>query len=216
MKLRKFVVIVSLALVLSGSAPANQQAAGTAAIKTAKGAMLVWNQPDNYFTLEINGKDVRPNNSTPEVFFKVDGIILQIQSAAISEFVKDTGKAGQNVQSILTAHRDWESQYAGSMFGKKLSVQSSPVKLKRGSDALSWKFDMPEGFNREAKKQLFLTMVNGGYVIVLNGVMTEGTKEEDVRQLLIRTLETLKVSSKPFDLDELKRAILREASPATL
>jgi len=215
MRFRKFVVIVSLALLSSGSARANQQGYRTAAIKTTNGAMVVWNQPDNYFTLEINGKDVRPNNSTSDVFFKVDGIILQIQSAVISEFVKDAGKAGQNIQSILMAHKDWESQYAGSMFKKKLSVQSSPVKLKSGVEALSWKFNMPEGFNREAKKQLYLTVVNGGYVIVLNGVVTEQTKEEDVRQLLIRTLETLKVSSKPFNLEELKETIRREGSPIT-
>jgi hypothetical protein len=212
MRVRNFFVIVSLALLLSGIARANRQEYRTAAIKTANGALLVWNQPDNYFTLEIKGKDVRPNNSSPEVFFKVDGIIIQFQSALISQFVKDADKAGRKIQSILMAHRDWEAQYAGSMFGKKLDVQSSPVKLKNGSEALFWKFDMPDGFNREAKKQLYLVVVNSGYVIVLNGVVTEQTKEEDVRQLLIRTVETLKVSSKPFDLKELTETIRREGS----
>jgi hypothetical protein len=208
----KFFATVFLALLVTVSVWANQQGRQVAAIKTPKGLLLVWNQPDNNFTLEITGQDVAPNNSTDDVFFKVDGIILQVQAAAVSEFVKDNDKAGQNAPAVLLAHRDWESQYVEGLFKKKINVQSSPLKLKGGSDALSWKFEMPEGFNDEAKKQLFLTVVNGKHVIVLNGVVTEKAKEDAVQQLLVKTLESLKVSSKPFNLQELQESIRRNAS----
>jgi hypothetical protein len=209
MRFKKFVAILSLALCLTVSIRAGQQDYRTAAIKTESGALLVWNQPDNYFTLEIKGQDVRPNNSTSDIFFKVDGLIIQVQVAAISQFVKDSNKESQTAQAILAAHRDWEAGYAGGIFHKKLDVQSSPLKLKSGSDALFWKFEMPKGFNQEAKKQLYVTVINNGYVIVLNGVVTEQTKEEDVKQLLLRIMETLKVSLTPFNLQELQENIRR-------
>src|SRR4051812_7311987 len=101
MRFTKFITIVSLALCLAVSICAGQQDYRTAAIKTETGALLVWNQPDNYFTLEIKGKDVRPNNSTSDIFFKVDGLIIQVQAAAISQFVKDSNKEGQTTQAIL-------------------------------------------------------------------------------------------------------------------
>ena len=110
MRFKKFVTIVSLALCLATSIRASQRDYRTAAIKTETGALLVWNQPDNYFTLEIKGQDVRPNNSTSDVFFKVDGFVFQVQVAAINQFVKDSNKDSQTAQAILAAHRDWEAE----------------------------------------------------------------------------------------------------------
>jgi hypothetical protein len=213
MLFRKSVTVFLLVLLLIGSVYASQQGREAAAVKTEQGALLVWNQPDNNFTLDIIGKEVLPNDTSDEIFFKVDGMILQVQAAAISEFYREPDKAGQTTQSILIAHRDWESQYAGGIFKKKVSVQSSPLKLKNGSEALFWTFAMPDGFNDEAKKQLFVTAVNGKHVIVLNGVVTNQVKEEAVQQLLVRTMETFKANSKPLDLQKLQDAVRPKDAP---
>jgi hypothetical protein len=182
------------------------------AIKTADGALFVWNQLSNNFTLAIKGKDVRPNNSTEDVFFKADGIILQIQSPAISGFIN--GKPGTKLteQAILQAHRDWESEYAGSILKTKLKVQSSAEKLKNGREALYWRFDLPAGFSRVEKSRVFLTTVNGDHVIVLNGSATTDVPEDRVRQYLFDTLATLTVSPTPFDLRKLQEIIRRSGS----
>jgi len=190
-----------------------QQEDGVAAIKTANGFLLVWNHPGNYFTLEIKGKEIRPLNSTEHVFLEVDGIIVQVQSVAISEFLKPDKNAGKEAQPILVAHRDWETKYIEStLLGKKISVQSSPQKLSNGREALFWKYDMPAGLNSEARKQLHLTSVLGDYVLTLNGVVTDKVKEEVVKQYLLDTVLTLKLSSKPINLQELQESIRRGAS----
>jgi hypothetical protein len=210
MKSRMFLITMLLVFLIVGSVDAYQdeyQEEGTYAIKTESGIFLAWNIKDNYFTIEIFGKDVRPDNSTSHVFLNVDGIVLQIQAAAISELGKagDIGK--QNNASILISHRDWEAKYLEGEFNKKITVKSSPLKLKNGTDALAWNFDMPREIGGEARKQLFLTTVNGKYVIVLNGVVTDGVDEEAVRKLLVDTMATFKSSPKPFDVKKLQESI---------
>jgi hypothetical protein len=209
MKVLKFPAAVLLALFVAGNIRANQQPRAVAAIRTPAGAILVWNQADNYFTLDINGQDVLPNNSANEVMFKVDGLFLQVQAAAFSQIFNESSAKGQTAESILLAHRDWESQYAEGIFGKKLRVQSSPVKLKNGNDALLWSYEMPAGVKADAKKQMFLTTVHNEFVVVLNSVVTDTTKEEEIKQLLTKTLETMKVSQTAFDVEKLRASVVK-------
>lgn len=212
MSLKRSIIAALIVLIVVVDAGANRQDGGITAIKTVNGFLLVWNQPGNHFTVEVKGKAVKPLNSTEHVFFDVDGIVFQIQSVAVSEFLKSGKKPGQDLQSVLIAHKDWEAQYAESTFRKKLSVESSPQKLGDKGEALFWKYDMPEGFNQESRKQLFLTSTGGDYVVVLNGVVTDKVKEETVRQFLLDTILTLKVSSKPINVQELQEAIRRGSS----
>jgi len=168
-----------------------------AAVKTAGGALFIWNQPGNNFTLEILSKDVSPNNSSKDVYFKADGVVVQIQCAAINQFI--SGSIRPDGRAILQAHRDWESQYAEITFGK-LSVQTSELDLKSGRETLYWKFDVPEKFKDQWKTRLYLTTINGDYVIVLNGIAKRSAEEDQVKRFLLETMATLKVSDKAFDL----------------
>jgi len=203
---RRWFTVLLLILLLAGSLYADQEN-GITALKTETGVLLVWNQPDDYFTLEIKGKEIRPLDSSEHVFFTVDGIPFQVQSVAASEVLKDAGKVGQSPQSILTAHKDWEAKYVESSLGRKLNVQSSPLVLKGGGEALFWKFDMPEGLKSDARQQQYLSVVNGRNILFLNGVVTGEKQEAVVRQLLVDTMETLKNSPKPIDLLKLQESI---------
>lgn len=173
-----------------------------AAVKTPEGALFIWNQSGNNFTLEIRGQDVRPNNSSRDVYFKADGIVVQIQCAAISQFISGLRPDGR---AILRAHRDWESQYAETTFGK-LTVQSSELDLKSGRETLYWKFEVPEKFKDQWKTRLFLTTINGDYVIVLNGIAKTSSEEDQVKRFLIETMATLRVSDKAFDIPKNPKA----------
>lgn len=206
MTIRKVLAAMLLCLLLAGSAGAGQDG-GITAIKTEDGVLLVWNQPDNYFTIEIRGREIHPLDSAGHVFFNVDGIVFQVQSVAVGEFMKDAAKMGVSPQSTLAAHRDWETRFIESSLHRKLKVQSSAIRLKDGNEALFWEYDMPKGVKSDAKRQLYLTVVNGGNVLLLNGVMTGKQKEEAVRKLLVNTMETLQKSSKPFDLPELQESL---------
>lgn len=206
MSITRVLAVIFLSFLLTGSSAADQ-GNGIAAIKTEEGFLLVWNQPNDYFTLEIKGKKILPLDSTEDIFFNVDGIVLQVQSVAVDEFLKEAGKVGESPQSILEAHKDWETRFIQDSLHRKLKVQSSALGLKDGSEALLWKFDMPKGIKSDAKRQLYLSVVHSGNVLLLNGVVTGKQKEEAVQQLLVNTVETLQTSAKPFDLLKLQESV---------
>lgn len=211
MNLRRFLAVILFSTVFSCECYATQQENGVNAIKTADGFVLVWNQPNIHFTLGVKGKDVRPINSTEHVFFNVDGVVFQVQCVAISEFVKDAQKKKLDDMSILLAHRDWESQFIESaLLGKKLNVQTVPQKLSNAVEALLWKFEMPlmpEVANSSAKEQIYLTVVSGDHVILLNSVVDEAISESTAQKFLLDTISTLKVSSTPINLQEMQESI---------
>jgi len=207
----KCVVTTLLLLISTLNVLASRQADGdgVAAIKTKTGYLIVWNQPDIHFTLGVNGKDVRPMNrpASGSVPFNVDGVVFQVQSVAISEFLKNAKKQKLSDQAILMAHRDWESQYIEQTLGKKLNVTSVPQPLSNGSQALLWKFAMPKN---KAQQQVYLTMVSSNHFIILNGTEETGkvpVPESIVQRLLADTLSTFKASSRPIDVLKLRETI---------
>jgi hypothetical protein len=198
-----------LALTLNASIAKGQED-GPAAIRTSDGYLFVWNRQDLHFSLSIKGKDIQPLNDTEHIFFNVDGKVFQIQSLPINNFL-----SGQRLddKSILAAHRDWESKFVEGLLSKKLTVQSSSEKLGNGSDILLWQFDMPQGLDDDAKKQLYLTLVSKDYVLLFNSVATKTISESVARKFLLDTVATLKISSVPISVKELQEAIRKRSAP---
>src|SRR2546430_11010345 len=126
------------------------------AINTRTGLLLVSNDPDNWYTLEIKGSDVRLTSTKPRVF-NVDGMFLQVVSAKISKFLGEQEKRPADEKTILQAHRDWEAKYAQGSYTEKLVIESSWQKLDNGKDALLWKYTVSEGNKTNVKKQIYLT-----------------------------------------------------------
>ena len=205
--------IPTLTVISDGqSPPVNQQEdLESGAIKTSSGFLLVWNQPNNYYILEIKGKDVR-QASTEHKFFSVDGMFLQIADVPIENFLQARKKQNLDDKAILESHREWEAKYMEGEYKAKLGIESSWQKLTNGKDALLWLASVPEGAKTNVKKQVYLTVVQRDYVLMLGGVVTSTITESATQQLLLKTIETLKTSDKPSDLQKLRDAIRKESS----
>jgi hypothetical protein len=208
MKLKTYFATILLLSISTSSVLASHQADGdgVAAIKTETGYLIVWNQPEIHFSLEVKGKDVRPMNrpASGSVAFNVDGVVFQVQTVAISEFLKNARKQKLTDQAILIAHRDWESQYLEQTVGTKLNVTTASQQLSNGSHALIWKYDKPK---TKGSEQMYLTTVSGNNVVILNGVVSEKITGSVVQQLLLNTISTLRVSSRPIDVMKLRESI---------
>jgi hypothetical protein len=76
-----------------------------------------------------------------------------------------------------------------------------------------WEFDMPEGINAEVKAQLYVTVVRGDYVLMLNCEATTSTPKVEVRKFLLDTIATLKTSSDPIDVHKLSESIRAGRKP---
>ena len=204
--------IPTLKVISDGQLPsANQQGDyRSGAIKSSSGYLLVWNQPNNYYILEIKGKDVR-QTSTERKVFSIDGMFLQIVDAPIENFLQAAQRQKLDDKAILDTHRDWEVKFLESEYKAKLEIESSWQKLTNGKDALLWLASVPETAKTNVKKQMYLTLVKGDQVLMLGGAVTGTTEENAARQLLLNTIETLKTSDKPTDLQKLRDATLKES-----
>ena len=184
-----------------------QQEDGWVTIKTNEGILFVWNVRGLYFTLAFKGKEIKPLQDPDHIFFSVDGQVLQIQTAALNNFAPDAKEKKLEDKTILVAHRDWEAKYIEDLIHTKLAVRTFNTKLSNGRDALMWQFDMPEGMNTEAQKQLYLTLVVNDYVLMLNSEATAAFSDADGRKFLLDTIATLKLSPTPIDVKQLTESI---------
>lgn len=190
-----------------------QQENGWTTIKTNDGILFVWNVSDLHFSLAIKGADIKPLDDPDHVFFTVDGKVLQIQAASIKEFAPDAKEKKLDDRAILAAHRDWESKFIEDLLHSKLRVRTFNVKLSNGGDASMWQFDMPEGMNADAHKQLYLTVVRGNFVVLINSEVTSTNPEEEGRKFLLETMATFKSSPNPIDVKALAEANRKGVGP---
>lgn len=69
---------------------------------------------------------------------------------------------------------------------------------------------MPSKTNSQAKKQVYLIVSKGDYILLLNSVVTEKVDEKTVQQFLMDTMATLKINKKPLSLKRAQEQILKE------
>ncbi|HSS22212.1 MAG TPA: hypothetical protein VLL54_19230 [Pyrinomonadaceae bacterium] len=196
-----------------GATQQQQQEEGWAALKTDDGILFIWNVKDVHFSLAIKGKEIKPLGDPDHIFFSVDGVVVQVQMAAISEFAKDAKERKLDDKAILAAHRDWESKFLEDLLKAKLTVRNFNVRLTNGADASLWQFDMPAATNSETSKQVYLTTVNHDYVLLLNLAVTNAISEADSRKFLLDTIATMKSSPETIDIQKVADSLRAGTRP---
>ena|SRR6266404_3165220 len=196
-----------------GPRVAFQQTDVWALIKTDDGMLFVWNNHELHFTLAVKGKDIKQVDVPDRIFLAVDGKTLQIQAAEIREFAADAKEKKLDDKAVLAAHRDWESKYIGELLKSNLTLHSFTLNMSAGGTASLWEFDMPAGMNVEAKTQVYVTVVRGDHVVMLNSEATTANPEVEVRKFLLDTIATLKTSDVPIDVQKLSEAIRAGRKP---
>ena len=172
------------------------------AIATRTGLLIIWNEPENNFTIEIKGKTVErvPNKN---LAFLIDGKFLQIVTAHNDDFLTDGQKQQKlDEKTILLTHRNWESKFLEDTVGEKLAVDSEEISLVNSKAALLWSFLVPQKDRDKVKRQVFLSTCKGSSVLVLNGAVTSDVDENAVRRFLLETVATLKIREKPLSQKE--------------
>ena len=207
------IVVGGAQFVTARSVQTPQQEDGWAMLKLDDGVLFIWNVQDVHFTLTLKGKEIKQLNDPDHIFFSVDGVVFQLQMAAISEFAKDAKEKKLDDRAILAAHRDWESKFIEGLLNTKLTVRNFNVRLSNGNDASLWQFDMPISENSEATKQIYLTSVNKDYVLLLNIALTSAISEADSRKYLLDTMGTLKISPETINIRKMAESIRAGARP---
>ncbi len=191
----------------------SQQTDVWALIKTDDGMLFVWNFNELHLTLGVKGKEIKQVDVPDRIFLAVDGKTLQIQTAEIRVFAPDAREKKLDDKALLAAHREWESKYIGELLKSKLTLKSFSVNMSALGPASLWEFDMPEGMNAEVKTEVYVTVVRGDYVLMLNCEATTTTPEAEVRKFLLDTIATLKTSSEPIDVQKVSESIRAGRKP---
>lgn len=193
--MKRFPKLLGCILLLVAAVSAQEQ---SGAIKTTNGLLIVWNEPGNYYTIEIKGKTVEPiPNQT--LWFKVDGKFFQIATPKKDQFAKDV----KEDRAVLLAQMKWEADYIGGLLKQEIKPTSTWIKLSNGTEANFWSFDMPKiAEGQTARKQLYISVVKGDRVLMVNSPV-EGTEDEKtILKLLTDHISTLKPSDKPLSLQK--------------
>jgi hypothetical protein len=202
--MKPIIVIVCL-LYVGVLSLAAQRPEPSGLVRTADGVLLVWNQPDNYFTLEIKGKLIQPLPQNA-MWFKVDGKFFQLMMAAKSGLKPDA--AGD--KAFAEAHAKSESDHIGGLMQRKLDVKTSWTKLADGADALLWSFDMPKISDKQTVlKQLYISTLKRNHVIGINVPVEPGDDEKRLWQMITDSINTLKPRDKPLKLEDATKQVSR-------
>ena len=203
---KPFILIACLIVFGYCHVAARAQEEQSGMIKSKDGILVVWNEPGNYFTIEIKGKEIKPMQQP--MMFKVDGKFFQIQTAAKKLFLKNPDDKTLDDKAVLSAHRDWERDYIADVLKRELKVESEWLKLPAGKDVLAWSYEMPKVADAQtARKQFYLAVVKRDHVLLLNSALTADDNEKEIKELLMRTLLTLKPTDKPLSLQKASEQI---------
>jgi hypothetical protein len=206
--MNKLILLLSC-LFLTASYSFAQAGEQSGMIKTAKGILVVWNEPGNYYTVEIKGNKILP--AEQPLLFQVDGKFFQIQTAEKKAFLKDSNDKNLDDKAILSAHRDWEGDYISGIIHSKLKIDSVWLKLANNMDVLAWSYNMPKvKDNQSAKRQLYLAVVKRDHVFLLNGAVTANDDEKEIQRLLLDTMNTMRSSDKSLSLKDASEQVMKE------
>ncbi|MBP6002803.1 MAG: hypothetical protein KA746_05165 [Pyrinomonadaceae bacterium] len=201
--IKRIAILVSMLVVLAVSSFGQRFS-----IKTADGFLFIENTADKSFTIEVRGKNVKPQQTGENPSFIIDDRLVQLVFPATEEFVP-VGKELKD-ERILELHQVWETDYLAETFGGKLKV-TTENKTVNGRAASLWSFVRPK-YSDEFDRDLFLTVVVGKHILGLNSPIPKGSKLEDYTKLHVEIMSTLNVSDKPFDIDKLSEQIRKGRS----
>jgi hypothetical protein len=178
-------------------------------IKTADGYLHVYNGKDASFTIEIRGKDIKPQQVAGNPAFAVDGALVQLLVVKREHF--DPGKKAVGTD-IMTKHREWELDYLKEVFDSVPKATSKSVKLA-GRDHLIWGFTRPK-HAIEFDRDHFITTVVGDDIVGLSSPVTIGHNIDVYEKRFAEIMTSMRISKEPFDVQKLADDIRKGARQA--
>jgi|GEM_PF-3793528 len=175
-----------------------------AGIKDSDGMVIVWNRSTPYFKLKVEGNEFA-GYGPGGVWFKVDGVVLQVKSTETTEFCSAT--PAKSPEAVLLAHRDWEYRYMQEVLGVKCALQSWAGKLDDGTPILYWDVTPETTSSEGASKHLFCTRFLDGSVVVLYSVETKDVSLDRAKNLIFFGITHIEFSKEKINFQNLQKEL---------
>ncbi len=182
-------------------------------IRSHEGFVQIFNEKKSFFKLDIKGETVKTIN-TGNIGFIVDGKILQMLNIPVSKFQR--GGPQMSEVGILEMQMRNEMNNVRTSLGEE-GMDIFPEKMegstRSGREYLHWYFKPPikpgdEKKARTVREEHYLSTICGQQILVLQSIVTNSDKREDIIKLLKDTAETIQVEQKRIDMNAVRAEIL--------
>jgi len=175
--------------------------------KTEKGYLFVLNKEKDAYQIEFKGRKLEYIDKHVPWVFKIDDSFLNLLNVLNKNYWGTKSvKTNPTDDELFEAHKIWESEFLSGRYKSKLSVSSEIFNLESGRKVMYWSFPVPKPFDSDFSHRNFLTTLIGKDILALCGAPKSAADEKVVRDYLIETIKTLKVSDKPFNIKQLRLA----------
>ncbi|HOJ23785.1 MAG TPA: hypothetical protein PK081_00800 [Bacteroidales bacterium] len=182
-------------------------------IGTPTSLVIVYNYPENYFYVSLDGKDKR--KTVQENVFIIDNKLVQVRALNKSKFLSDELKS-QSQKDILLEYIKWESDYIQNTFNFNINSKIETLVTKTGKEVIFWTYDMPIGepivktdstITTPTQKQMFILTMVKDYVFGINTPLFESDQFESNKQYLLDNIDHIVVEDKEINLEELYKKL---------
>lgn len=201
--MKKILIVFTTILVFSLAIFA-QQTPQVFAVKTEKGIAVCFNNGNKTFAFEIYGKDIKPQNTSPDLMlFLVDGKVFQVNFPKLADVLE--GKKISGEKEILKTHQKWEMDFqSDQVFKHKLIAENEDtifLNLPKGESkqTLFWTYQRPKGSaDDQFVGDAFQSTVIGNRILVIGSPLAPNQDLKERRQYFNATLSTLMFFDKPI------------------
>lgn len=186
-------------------------------IGTPTSLVLVYNYPQNYFYLQLNGKDKRSTDN--ENFFVIDNNLVQVKTLNKKKFINEA-KENLSFPEFMNAYINWEKDYIEETFSFDTKSKVEYLKTVKGRDIAFWTYDMPLNNESEktettvttpTQKQIFVLARVKDYLVGINSPLFEKDKFDSIRKYLISNIDGIVESDTEIDVEALNRKLNKQS-----
>jgi hypothetical protein len=153
------------------------------------GALLVYNGQANSFTLKFESKSIEPTDRPN--FVIVDNILMQVSITPFTQKLDFNNLDNGTQKKYLTGWKAYEKQWVEEQLKTKLTEEEDFIEISNKS-FLYWTYDMPKNKTKgSVDKQVYLVTICFDQLLILNGPVENGKKEETTKDKLLTIAKTL-------------------------
>ena len=162
-------------------------------LRTSTGSAVVFNDYKGMgLNFQLNfGRAHATATERPTVFF-VDDLMLQLIAVRAAPYLKSTAEA--TLRAYITAEAAFQSQ----AMGIPLIPRIEAVQVTPSQAGTWWGYAVPTETPVQTKQQVFLTFMQGDFIMGLGSAQLNGENLSSIRAMLLRTARALQFSALPI------------------
>ncbi|MCX7880567.1 MAG: hypothetical protein N2517_07885 [Ignavibacteria bacterium] len=182
---------------------------GLSVIKTKEGFLFIFNDKNESFKIEFQGKkfwEVEPE----ELVFMMDGVLIQFTLVPLEIFLKPEVNL-----DTLSQHFEFEARHIASTYNfDREKIEIEKFRLLNGRYAFVWKVK-PENSVSESSPEkvilhLFATTNTNKHIFMVTTPLTKKSKAETIKQKIIKAFNTLECQFSFFNIQNLQDSIRKK------